>query len=121
MSGGSYVQSCRPANLRQFGFRFGRGGTHARRTMMLKELSTLLVQGHRNKSGKGRCYVRGGILMGAGVLRNKPNIRWGKDRGKDVPSTPWYHVFTGDRVNDYHLALKEKHEARRQVSQEGSA
>jgi hypothetical protein len=37
------VQNSRPANLRQFGFRFGRGGTHARRTMMLKELSTLLM------------------------------------------------------------------------------
>jgi hypothetical protein len=45
---------------------------------------------------------------GAGVLRDKPNIKWTKDRGKDVDSAPWYHVFNGDRINDHHLSLKEK-------------
>ena len=34
---------------------------------------------------------------GAGVLRDKPNINWNKDRGKDVKSAPWYHLFKGDR------------------------
>ena len=52
----------------------------------------------------------------AGVLRhNKPpklNIKWDKDRGKDPPSSPWYHVFKGERVNDYHLTLAEKRAAR---------
>lgn len=48
---------------------------------------------------------------GAGVLRDKPNISWGKDRGKDVESAPWYHIFKGDRVNDYHLGLEEKRKA----------
>ena len=45
---------------------------------------------------------------GAGVLRDKPNIKWGKDRGKDVESAPWYHRFKGDRINDHHLMLEEK-------------
>ena len=49
---------------------------------------------------------------GAGVLRDKPNIKWDKDRGKDVETAPWYSVFNGDRINDHHLTLKEKREAR---------
>ncbi|MBQ6007750.1 MAG: SAM-dependent DNA methyltransferase [Kiritimatiellae bacterium] len=50
----------------------------------------------------------------AGVLREKAqklNIKWGKDRGKDVPSAPWYAVFHGDRINDHHLSLAEKQAA----------
>lgn len=50
------------------------------------------------------------------VLRHykKPilNINWDKDRGKDVPSAPWYHVDRGDRINDRHLSLKDKKEAK---------
>ena len=49
---------------------------------------------------------------GAGVLRDKPNINWSKDRGKDVESAPWYHVFDGDRINDHHLTLAKKRAAR---------
>lgn len=49
---------------------------------------------------------------GAGVLRDKPNINWNKDRGKDVESAPWYHEFQGDRINDHHLSLAEKRAAR---------
>jgi hypothetical protein len=45
---------------------------------------------------------------GAGILRDKPNIKWGKDRGKDVETSPWYHLFKGDRINDHHLTLAEK-------------
>ena len=48
----------------------------------------------------------------AGVLRDKPNIKWDKDRGKDVESAPWYHQFGGDRINDHHLNLAEKQSAR---------
>ncbi|HOY84050.1 MAG TPA: N-6 DNA methylase [Candidatus Syntrophosphaera sp.] len=48
----------------------------------------------------------------AEVLRHykKPilNINWDKDRGKDVPSAPWYHIDKGDRINDRHISLKEK-------------
>jgi hypothetical protein len=49
---------------------------------------------------------------GSGVLRDKPNINWNKDRGKDLESAPWYHVFKGERINDYHLTLEEKRRAR---------
>lgn len=54
---------------------------------------------------------------GAGVLRYKPNIDWGKDRGRDVETAPWYHLGPeldsekgkhGDRINDHHLTLAEK-------------
>jgi hypothetical protein len=47
---------------------------------------------------------------GAGVLRDKPNIKWGKDRGKDISSSPWFATFHGDRINDHHLTLAEKAE-----------
>ncbi|MGO8879346.1 MAG: Eco57I restriction-modification methylase domain-containing protein [Desulfomonilaceae bacterium] len=49
---------------------------------------------------------------GAGVLRDKPNIDWKKDRGKDVESAPWFHLFKGDRINDHHLTLAAKLSAR---------
>ena len=49
---------------------------------------------------------------GAGVLRDKPNIKWNKNLGKDVESAPWYYVFNGDRINDHHLTLAEKRAAR---------
>ena len=49
---------------------------------------------------------------GAGILRDKPNINWNKDRGKDVEASPWYHLFKGDRINDHHLTLAEKQAAR---------
>lgn len=49
---------------------------------------------------------------GAGVLRDKPNIKWEKDRGKDVESSSWFHKFQGDRINDHHLTLAEKRAAR---------
>jgi len=48
----------------------------------------------------------------AGVLRDKPNIKWTKDRGKDVKSAPWYHLFKGDCINDHHLSLEEKNAAK---------
>ncbi|MDD9922322.1 MAG: hypothetical protein OXQ92_08620 [Boseongicola sp.] len=48
----------------------------------------------------------------AGVLRDKPNIKWTKDRGKDVASAPWFDTFNGDRINNHHLSLAEKKAAR---------
>ncbi|MDR2352139.1 MAG: SAM-dependent DNA methyltransferase [Deltaproteobacteria bacterium] len=45
---------------------------------------------------------------GAGILKDKPNIHWKKDLGKDHTSAPWYQTFQGDRINDYHLSLAEK-------------
>ena len=44
----------------------------------------------------------------AGVLRSKFNIKWGVDRGKNPPGSPWGEV----RNNDEHLSLAEKLEAR---------
>jgi hypothetical protein len=45
-------------------------------------------------------------FMTADVLRGKPNIKWGKDRGKNPDGT--------DRLNDLHLMRAEKEAARRQ-------
>ena len=47
----------------------------------------------------------------AGVLRKNPNIKWTKDRGKDPETAPWFKVFKGERINDYHLTLTEKQAA----------
>ena len=55
-------------------------------------------------------------FMTAEVLRHnkkpKLNITWDKDRGKDVESAPWFKVFKGERINDYHLTMAEKRNAR---------
>ena len=58
----------------------------------------------------------------AGVLRHnkkpKLNIHWNKDRGKDVESAPWYDLGVeyggkeGDRINDHHISLAEKQNAK---------
>ena len=54
----------------------------------------------------------------AGVLRTKPNIKWGKDRGNDVESAPWYYLGLqygekeGARINDHHISLADKQAAR---------
>ena len=57
-----------------------------------------------------------GGRKGAGILRWKPNIKWNKDRGKDVASAPWFALFKGDRVNDHHLSLEEKRNARAEAN-----
>ncbi|MEI7830028.1 MAG: hypothetical protein WCI31_09670 [Prolixibacteraceae bacterium] len=44
----------------------------------------------------------------AGILRSKFNIKWGIDRGKNPPGSPWGEV----RDNDKHLSLEEKRAAR---------
>ena len=59
-----------------------------------------------------------GRKKGTGILRDKPNIHWKKDRGKDVESAPWYNLgpqlgeAKGARINDYHLTLASKRSAR---------
>jgi len=54
---------------------------------------------------------------GAGILRDKANnIKWTKDRGKDVESAPWHHTFGGERINDHHLSLAEKRAAQEQIN-----
>ncbi len=56
----------------------------------------------------------------AGILRKTPNIKWGKDRGKEPEREqeeyPWFwkgKEFIGDRVNDVHLTTSEKLAARK--------
>ena len=62
-----------------------------------------------------------GGKKGTGILRAKPNIHWKKDRGKEPQTVreqeavPWFwnsDKFTGERVNDVHLAIAEKRAAR---------
>lgn len=48
-------------------------------------------------------------FMQSDVLRKRPNIKWGKDRGKNPPGSPWGE----ERDNDRHLTLAEKREARK--------
>jgi len=50
-------------------------------------------------------------FMEADVLRKKPNIKWGIDRGKNPPGSPWGEV----RDNDKHLSLEEKRLAREKM------
>lgn len=64
-----------------------------------------------------------GGKSGAGVLRWKPNINWSKDRGKEPDRSkeqfPWFWKngeFTGDRINDVHLANSEKLKARERAA-----
>ena len=61
-----------------------------------------------------------GGKKGAGILRNKLNIKWEKDRGKepqrDKAEFPWFwngSTFTGDRLNDIHLTREQKEGARK--------
>jgi len=53
-----------------------------------------------------RLNIRPFVL--AGVLRKNPKIKWDKDRGKDPPDAPWGE----ERVNERHLSLTEKRNAR---------
>ena len=48
-------------------------------------------------------------FMEADVLRKRPNIKWGVDRGKNPPGSPWGE----ERDNDRHLTLAEKQKARK--------
>ena len=62
-------------------------------------------------------YVEDVRYAGAGVLRVKPNVKWGVDRGKDVGSAPWYHLDGGVRNNDRHLGLGRRPELQSQSYQ----
>lgn len=46
-------------------------------------------------------------VRGAGLLRRKPTIKWGVDRGKNPHSAPWGET----RDNAMHLSLEEKRKA----------
>ncbi len=51
----------------------------------------------------------------ADVLRKKPNIKWGVDRGKNPPDSPWGVL----RDNDKHLRLAEKRAAKEKQQHDG--
>jgi hypothetical protein len=54
----------------------------------------------------------------AKVLAHVPNVRYSPpDRGNDVPSAPWFHLFNGERRNDHHTTLAEKRNARVQAAE----
>jgi hypothetical protein len=74
---------------------------------------------------------------GAGILRSKPNIKWGKDRGKEPERPkaeyPWFwgwdektvdfiggKTFDGNRHNDCHYTNKTKQQAREKLAAEGA-
>ena len=73
-------------------------------------------------------------IKGAGVLRVKPKIKWGKDRGKELKRPfrgyPWFwgwdgqvdfeggSRFTGERFNDCHYTLEFKHQSRQKPAEE---
>jgi hypothetical protein len=50
-------------------------------------------------------------FMEADVLRKKPNIKWGIDRGKNPPNSHWGEI----RDNDKHLTITEKRTARENI------
>jgi len=73
---------------------------------------------------------------GAGILRSKPNIKWGKDRGKEPnrpkADYPWFwgwdektedfaggETFDGNRWNDCHYTRKAKQAAREEADSGG--
>jgi hypothetical protein len=62
-----------------------------------------------------RPFVEAGVLR---IPRNKLGIKWEADRGKDVPSAPWFKLGPqygepeGTRINDHHTTLAEKQVAR---------
>jgi hypothetical protein len=53
----------------------------------------------------------------AKVLAHPPNVKYTVDRGKDVSSAPWSHVFNGERRNDYHTTLAQKRAARAKAAE----
>jgi hypothetical protein len=48
----------------------------------------------------------------AGVLTHVPNVKHGVDRGKNLPSAPWFAKFNAERRNNHHTTLDEKRTAR---------
>lgn len=62
-----------------------------------------------------RPFVQAEVLRIPGRLLG---IKWEPDRGKDVPSAPWFKLGPtygepeGTRINDHHLSLAEKQAAR---------
>jgi hypothetical protein len=82
-----------------------------------KPLNEQAIGWHPDLNDGVRMNIR--PFIEADILRKKPNIKWTKDRGKepqrDKAEFPWFwdgNSFTGDRLNDIHLTIAEKHKAR---------
>ena len=66
-----------------------------------------------------RPFVEAGVLR---IPRAKLGIKWTPDKGKDVPSAPWFKLGPtygepeGTRINDHHLTLAEKQAERARVT-----
>lgn len=66
-----------------------------------------------------RPFVQAEVLR---IPGRQLGIKWEPDRGKDVPSAPWFKLGPtygepeGTRINDHHLSLAEKQAARAKVS-----
>jgi hypothetical protein len=54
-----------------------------------------------------RPFIEAGVLNGV-----SDRILKSVDRGKDVTSAPWHHLFQGERRNDHHTTLGDKRAAR---------
>ena len=67
-----------------------------------------------------RPFVAAEVLR---IPRAKLGIKWEADRGKDVPSAPWYKLGPqygepeGTRINDHHTTLAEKQTARSKLKE----
>ncbi len=70
-----------------------------------KPLEQQPIGWHPDQNDGVRLNIR--PFMEVDVLRKRPNIKWGKDRGKNPPGSPWGE----ERDNDRHLTLAEKAEA----------
>lgn len=66
-----------------------------------------------------RPFVQAEVLR---IPGRQLGIKWEPDRGKDVPSAPWFKLGPtygepeGTRINDHHLSLADKQAARAKVS-----
>ena len=66
-----------------------------------------------------RPFVQAEVLR---IPGRQLGIKWEPDRGKDVPSAPWFKLGPtvgepdGTRINDHHLSLAEKQAARAKVA-----
>ena len=67
-----------------------------------------------------RPFVQAEVLR---IPGRQLGIKWEPDRGKDVPSSPWFKLGPtygepeGTRINDHHLSLAEKRAARAKVAE----
>jgi len=67
-----------------------------------------------------RPFVEAEVLR---IPRAKLGIKWEADRGKDVPSAPWYSLGPqygepeGTRINHHHTSLAEKRTARKNLKE----